>query len=340
MSEGGPIGEFIDEIKTACLRAKKMVQQILVFSRKSDQEFTPININSVVRESINLIRATIPSTISISVHIPESEETIIGDSTQISQVMLNLCSNSAHAMRETGGTLDITVIRFSSKDKERRQYFDLPDGEYMELSVRDTGHGIMPDIIERIFDPYFTTKGVGEGSGMGLAVVHGIVTAHNGKIRVESVQGKGTSIRIAFPVVNEQPENEKESSGTLFGGNEKLLIVDDEKSIITLLSYLFERLGYTVTSKTDPVEAYKVFENDPRGFDLMITDMTMPNMTGFDLTGKIKALRADIPVILCTGYSDLIDEQKAIEAGIARYIMKPLAIYNVAETVRRVLDNR
>jgi PAS domain S-box-containing protein len=340
LSEGGPIEEFIDEIKIACLRAKKMVEQILVFSRKSDQEFTPISINSVVKESINLIRATIPSTVSISVHIPETEDTIIGDSTQISQVMLNLCSNAAHAMRETGGTLDITVIRFNTKDREKIEYYDLPNGEYTELIVTDTGHGILPGIIERIFDPYFTTKGVGEGSGMGLAVVHGIVTAHNGKIRVESTTGKGTSIRIVFPVVNEQPEKEKESSGTLFGGRERILIIDDEKSIVTLLTYLFERLGYTVISKIDPVDAYRFFESDPQGFDLMITDMTMPKMTGFELTRKVKALRPDMPVILCTGYSDLIDEQRALEAGIAKYIMKPLALYNVAETVRRVLDER
>ncbi|NLD39591.1 MAG: response regulator [Desulfatiglans sp.] len=340
ISEGGPVGEFIDEIKTACLRAKKMVEQILVFSRKSDQEFSPISINRVIRESINLIRATIPSTISISVNIPESDDNIIGDSTQISQVMLNLCANSAHAMRETGGALDISVIRFGARDRERIKYYDLPNGEYAELIVKDTGHGILPDIMERIFDPYFTTKGVGEGSGMGLAVVHGIVTVHNGKIRVESIPGKGTTIRVVFPVVNEQPEKENESSGTLFGGSESILIIDDEKSIVTLLTYLFERLGYRVTSGTDPVETCKVFENDPNRFDLIITDMTMPKMTGFDLTRRVKALRADIPVILCTGYSDLIDEQRAAEAGIAKYIMKPLALYNVAETVRRVLDNR
>ncbi len=340
ISEGGAPLEFIDEIKTACLRAKKMVEQILVFSRKSDQEFAPININRVIRESINLIRATIPSTISISVNIPESDDNIIGDSTQLSQVMLNLCANSAHAMRETGGALDISVIRFGARDRERIKYYDLPDGEYAELIVKDTGHGIQPDIIERIFDPYFTTKGVGEGSGMGLAVVHGIVTAHNGKIRVESAPGKGTTIRIAFPVVNEQPEKENESSGTLFRGSERILIIDDEKSIVTLLTYLFERLGYTVTSGTDPVEICKVFENDPDKFDLIITDMTMPKMTGIDLTRKVKALRPDMPVILCTGYSDLIDEQRAIEAGIEKYIMKPLALYNVAETVRRVLDSR
>jgi PAS domain S-box-containing protein len=340
MSEGGHVGEFIDEIKTACLRAKKMVERILVFSRKSDQAFAPISINKVIRESINLIRATIPSTISISVNIPESDDNIIGDSTQISQVMLNLCANSAHAMRETGGTLDISVVRLGVRDREKIDYYDLPGGEYAELTVKDTGHGIMPDILERIFDPYFTTKGVGEGSGMGLAVVHGIVTAHNGKIRVESTPGKGTAIRIVFPVVNEQPEKENESSGTLFGGSERILIIDDEKSIVTLLTYLFERLGYTVTSGTDPVETCKLFENDPNRFDLIITDMTMPRMTGFDLIRRIKALRPDIPVILCTGYSDLIDEQRAFEAGIAKYIMKPLALYNVAETVRRVLDNR
>ncbi|NLA75543.1 MAG: PAS domain-containing protein, partial [Deltaproteobacteria bacterium] len=179
LSEGGPIDEFVDEITTACLRAKKMVEQILVFSRKSDQLFAPISINSVIRESVNLIRATIPSTVSISVNIPEAEDFIIGDSTQISQVMLNLCANSAHAMRETGGKLDITVIRFGSKDRQKLQYYSLPNGEYAELIVKDTGHGIMPGIMERIFDPYFTTKGVGEGSGMGLSVVHGIVSAHN-----------------------------------------------------------------------------------------------------------------------------------------------------------------
>lgn len=340
LSEGGQIDEFIEEIKTACMRAKKMVQQILVFSRKSEQAFTPLCLNNVIRESVNLIRATVPSTISISVNIPNSEDFIIGDTTQISQVMLNLCANSAHAMRESGGKLDITVARFGKRDQKKLHFFNLPDGEYLELSVTDTGHGIMPGIIERIFDPYFTTKGVGEGSGMGLAVVHGIVTAHNGKIRVESNPGKGTSIRIAFPVVNEQPAEEKESSENLFRGSERILIIDDEKSIITMLTYLFERLGYTVTSGTDPVEVYRLFEKEPHGFDLIITDMTMPKMTGFDLARNAKRIRPDIPIILCTGYSDLVDEESALEAGIEKYIMKPLAIYNVAETVRKVLDSR
>ncbi len=337
--DGDPVDEFMDEIRTACLRAKKMVEQILVFSRKADQAFSPINIKKVISESVKLIRSTIPSTITISLNITDSEDIIIGDSTQISQVMLNLCANSAHAMRETGGTLDVTVNRFNTRDKALIQYYDVKDGDYVEVMVSDTGHGILPGIMDRIFDPYFTTKATGEGSGMGLAVVHGIVTAHNGKIRVESTPGKGTTIRIAFPVVCDQPEKEKESQNMLFEGTEKILIIDDEKSITALLTHLFERLGYSVTAGTDPVEIYETFEKNPFGYNLIITDMTMPKMTGLDLAKKVKEVRPDMPIILCTGYSDIIDEEKALEFGITKFIMKPLALYSVAESVRQVLDN-
>ncbi|MBN2418569.1 MAG: response regulator [Deltaproteobacteria bacterium] len=338
--EGGePVEAYIDEIRTACFRAKKMVEQILVFSRKSDQEFLPISINKVIEESVKLIRSTIPSTISISLNLSDKEDIITGDSTQISQVMLNLCVNSAHAMRETGGTLDISVSGFDAGDKSMIQYYNLPEGKYVEIKVGDTGHGIHPDILGRIFDPYFTTKGVGEGSGMGLAVVHGIVTGHNGRIRVESAPGKGTVVRMVFPAVYEQPIIENDSVDTLFRGTEKILIADDEKSITLLLTHLFERLGYSVTAGNDPVEVYKVFENDPNGFDLLLTDMSMPRMTGADLIRKIKAIRPDMPVILCTGYSDMMDEQKAVELDVSSFVLKPLALYNVAETVRKILDS-
>ena len=339
LGDGEQVDEYVDEIRIACLRAKKMVEQILVFSRKSDKKFSPVSVNKVISESVKLIRSTIPSTISISLKLSDMNETIIGDSTQMSQVMLNLCANASHAMCETGGTLDITVTGFGTKDKSLIKYYELSEGDYIEIMVSDTGHGISPRIIGRIFDPYFTTKGVGEGSGMGLAVVHGIVTGHNGKIRVESTPGKGTAVRMAFPVVSEQPEKETESSHTLFRGSEKILITDDENSIIAMLTHLFERLGYDVTASIDPVKIYETFEKDPSGFDLLITDMTMPKMTGYDLAKRIKALRPDMPIILCTGYSDMIDEKKAMEIGISRFIMKPLALYTVAETVRQILDN-
>ncbi len=184
LDDGEPVDEYVEEIRVACFRAKKMVEQILVFSRKSEKEFSPISVNKIIGESVKLVRSTIPSTISISLKLPDMNETIIGDSTQISQVMLNLCTNASHAMRETGGTLDITVTGFGTKDKSLIKYYELAEGDYIEVMVSDTGHGISPGIIGRIFDPYFTTKGVGEGSGMGLAVVHGIVTEHNGRIRV------------------------------------------------------------------------------------------------------------------------------------------------------------
>ncbi|MGD9159199.1 MAG: response regulator [Desulfobacteraceae bacterium] len=338
--DGEPVEQFVEEIRVACLRAKKMVEQILVFSRKSDQELLPVSVNQIVDEAVKLIRSTIPSTISISLNLPDKEDIITGDATQMSQVMLNLCANSAHAMRETGGALDITVAGFDTGNETLMQYYDLPDGRYIEIKVSDTGHGINPGIIDRIFDPYFTTKGVGEGSGMGLAVVHGIVTGHEGRIRVESVHGEGTVVRMVFPAVYKQPKKEKEQADTLFSGTEKILIADDEKSITLLLTRLFGRLGYSVTSGTDPVEVYEAFKNDPEGFDLLITDMAMPNMTGADLSRKVKEIRPDMPVILCTGYSDLIDEENAMEYGISRFIMKPLELYDVAETVREILDKK
>ena len=339
LAEEEPVEHFVEEIRVACLRAKKMVEQILVFSRKSDQEFLPMSVNKVINESVKLIRSTIPSTISISLNLPDSDDIIIGDTTQISQVMLNLCANSAHAMRENGGILEITVAEFDTGNDTLMQYYDLPDGRYIEIKVSDTGHGINPGIIDRIFDPYFTTKGIGEGSGMGLAVVHGIIIGHKGKIRVESIPGDGTVVRMAFPAVYEQPKKEKEPVDTFLRGSEKILIADDEKGITLILTHMLERLGYSVISGTDPVKVFEEFEKNPHGFDLLITDMSMPGLTGADLAKRIKAIRPDMPVILCTGYSELIDEQKAAEYGISRFVMKPLALYNVAETVREILDS-
>jgi CheY-like chemotaxis protein len=253
--------------------------------------------------------------------------------------MMNLCINSSQAMEETGGVLDILVETTSLNEKTSARYPDLTPGGWLMITVSDTGPGINPDIIDRIFDPYFTTKAVGKGSGMGLAVVHGIVKNHHGTIFVESKPGKGTSFTIFFPLVTEQPVAGVKASGVIpRGAGEKILFVDDEASITEMIGMMLERLGYKVQTTTSPVDALELFRTKPDGFDLVLTDMTMPKMTGVRLSEKLKEIRRDIPVVICTGYSAVIDEEKAESIGIDGFVMKPIEMSDIAKTIHHILD--
>jgi PAS domain S-box-containing protein len=330
----------LEEIKTASLRAKNIVKQLLSFSRKTDQKLQPIQIASVIKDALKFLRSTIPTTINIHQDIQTSDETILADPTQINQIIMNLCINASHAMEQTGGELNVTVAKVILDDNSAKDYPDLKCSDYVKIMVSDTGPGIDPEIIDQIFDPYFTTKEVGKGSGMGLAVVQGIVKNHNGTISVDCSLGKGTKFSILFPLAKEKPIVEAQTTKDIPRGDETILFVDDEISIVKMVQRMFKRLGYKVETSTTPQDALELFSSNPDHFDLVITDMTMPQMTGVKLSEKLMALRKDIPIIVCSGYSNLVDEEKAKELGLAAYVMKPINMQETAQTIRNVLDKK
>ena len=338
--EWNPARQNLDEVRKACLRAKDVVSQILSFSRKAEVEQRLINLAPVVNESLKLLRSSIPTSIDIRQNISNDTDDILGDTTQIHQIMINLCTNAAHAMENEGGILEITIENITIDEDTASRYPQLHPGPYVHLSVSDTGDGMETEVVDRIFDPYFTTKGVGKGTGLGLSVVHGIVNSHNGRISVESSAGKGTTFKILFPAVEKQIPEKPKKLEELPTGQERILFVDDENAMVSLNQQRLERLGYKVTGKTDPSEALEFFRSDPNQFDLVITDMTMPRMTGDKLAQEVLKIRSDIPIIICTGYSNRMSEAKAQELGIRKYIEKPIEMENLARSVREVLDGK
>ena len=338
--EWNPARQNLDEVRKACLRAKEVVTQILSFSRKTETEEKQLNITSIVHESLKLLRASIPTSIEIRRNIASDVDNIFGDSTEIHQIMMNLCTNAAHAMEDEKGTLEITVENRTIDESAGPRYPELRPGPHVQLSISDTGCGISPEVIDRIFDPYFTTKDVGKGTGLGLSIAHGIVKNHNGRISVESKIGKGSTFRILFPSVEGKIKEKSKEFKELPGGTETILFVDDEGAMVNLNQQRLERLGYKVIPKTDPSEALAFFLADPDQIDLIITDMTMPQMTGDRLAEEILKIRSDMPIILCTGYNSRISEERAKEIGIRKYIEKPTEAANLARSVREVLDDK
>jgi len=337
--EWNPAKLNLKEIRTASLRARDVVRQLLSFARKTRLEKKPTNIVPIIKESLKLIRSSIPTSIDIHRNIPADVDTILADPTQINQVLINLCTNANHAMPD-GGIIDVTLKNVVLNENITGQYPDLHPGRYVNLTVSDTGHGIPEEDIDRIFDPYFTTKEVGKGTGMGLAVIHSIVKEHNGIMTVKSELGKGTTFTIFFPVVEKEAVIENKTDEKLPMGNEKILFIDDEQSIVNIARQILERLGYEVDAKMSSTEALELFRSKPDQFDLVITDLTMPKMTGDKLVKEILNIRPDIPVILCTGFSEKIDEKIAKEIGAAGYIEKPINQHDFAFKVRKVLDKK
>ncbi len=337
--EWNPAKNCLEEIRSASLRAKDVVWNILSFTRKSITEREPVSISPIIRDSFKLLRATIPSTIEMLQNISCKNDTVMADPTQINQVLVNLCTNSAHAMRKEGGVLDVSLENVTLDEKTVAQYEDLSPGNHVKLTVKDTGHGIKPDIIDRIFDPYFTTKGIGEGTGMGLAVINGIVKNHDGIINVKNELEKGTVVEVLLPITEAKNEPEVMEPDDLPTGNEKILFVDDEESLLKMGHLMLIYLGYQVETNTNPDEALELFRSKPDNFDLVITDMTMPQMTGDKLAKELMEIRPYIPVIISTGFSEKIDEHKAKEMGIHAFTMKPLVMRDLAVTVRKVLDD-
>jgi two-component system, cell cycle sensor histidine kinase and response regulator CckA len=329
----------IEQILKATDRAKDLVQQILTFSRKTEREKKPLMLSPIVKEVVKFMRASLPTTIEIIQTIDVTSDTIIADPTQMHQVLMNLCTNAGHAMKEAGGVLEIGLGKIFIKAEDLLHRPSLRRGHYLELTVRDTGQGISQDTMVRIFEPYFTTKEKGEGTGMGLAVVHGIVKEHGGEIRVYSEVGKGTIFRVYLPLLEMQLEDEKDmEEAPLPGKGETILFVDDEKIVVDLNKQLLEGLGYRVMAETDPVRALEVYKEDPEIFDLLITDKTMPQLTGFDLAREIRSICTGMPVILCTGFQEKEDMGKLAADRINQFIIKPARISSMAKAIRDVLD--
>lgn len=329
----------LEQILKATNRATDLVRQILLFSRMGEQERQPVTILSSIKEALNLLRASLPATIEIRRIVTAHPDTqLLGDPTQIHQVMLNLCTNAAHAMREKGGTLEVELAEAELSHEDLASEPDLNPGTYVRLSVRDTGHGIEREMLDRIFEPFFSTKGPFEGTGMGLAVVHGIVKRHDGFIRVSSEVGQGTTFDVYFPklAVAEAPSDT--NAMEIPRGHGRILFVDDEVALTRVAREMLESLGYQVTVENGAIQALETFKGRSSAFDLVITDYTMPKMTGLELAEAILAIRPEIPVILCSGYSEMISEGKLEQTGIREFIMKPVRLREIADVVRRVIQ--
>ncbi|MCF7862211.1 PAS domain S-box protein [Candidatus Woesearchaeota archaeon] len=334
-SEGKLYDHFM-EIHNSAKRAKGLVQQILAFSRQSDVEKKPLKLNNVITEVSQLIRASIPTTINIEQEL-EGNCYISGNPNQIHQILMNLITNAQHAMEDEGGTLEIKLKK-TELSPSKVENNGLNHGKYVVLSVTDSGTGIPLHIINRIFDPYFTTKKGDKGTGLGLSVVHGIVRDHGGLIEVDSVLGRGTKFDVYLPTLETHVSNNPSPTGQIYKGNQSILYVDDEQSITKLGKLTLERYGYTVTTRNSSTDALELFRNNPQRFDLVITDLTMPNMTGIELAGQIKNLRHETGVILCTGFSEKMDDNQAASYGIDRVVLKPLARNDMLKTVYEVLE--
>jgi CheY-like chemotaxis protein len=285
-----------------------------------------------------MIRATIPTTIEIQQDLESSTGVILADLTQINQVLLNLCTNSAQAMAEKGGILTVGLFDVNLDSDNVVLYPNADPGTYVKLMVKDTGTGIAPANLDRIFDPYFTTKGAGKGTGMGLAVAYGIIKSHGGHIKVYSELGKGATFEVLFPRIESEAISDDKNIDMSPMGNERILFIDDEDFLVDLAKRMLEKLGYQVVVKQSPIEALEIFKDQPDKFDLVISDMTMPGLTGVELAKQVIAIRSDIPFILCTGYNEHVSEEKIKSFGIKEFIMKPLEIKVLARTIRRALE--
>lgn len=336
-SESKP-SAYLGEVVKASERARDLVQQILTFSRQSDEELHPIMVVPVIKEALKLLQASIPSTIQIRQSIKARDTVVCADPTKIHQVIMNLCTNAYHAMFEEGGTLTVSAEETDLGQEPSALFQDLPPAPHLVLTVSDTGTGIPSEIMDKIFDPYFSTKEKEKGTGLGLAVVRGIVESLSGVIRVSSRVGEGSVFTVILPSVRMDVPDTEERPTLLHGGGERILFVDDEPGIAELGKSLLESLGYQVVSVTNSIEAFGLFSSEPDLFDLVVTDFTMPGLTGMKLAEKILTLRPDTPIIIHTGQSDRFSEEDAAAAGIAGCIRKPFRAIAFADAVRRTLD--
>ena len=338
--EDSPLHDSLERVFNGAKIARDLAKQILTFSRQKDHEMKPLKVHLVIKEALELVESFLPSTIEISQNIKTDCRLVMADPTQIHQIVMNLCTNAFHAMEETGGKLTITFKDVELAVKDLKDSVMIP-GTYVCLTVADTGQGMKQSIIDRIFEPYFTTKKEGKGTGLGLAILHGIVKSHGGHISFYSEPGKGAEFKVYLPVIKKQKETSKvETDASIQKGDERILLVDDQDIIVQMEKQMLEQLGYHVTDRISSVDVLEVFRADPDKFDLVITDMTMPNMTGEQLADELIKIRFDIPVILCTGFSEKMSEEKAKAMGIKGFLMKPVLMKDLSSTIRKVLDGQ
>jgi PAS domain S-box-containing protein len=338
LPEGSEGRENLSRVLSAAQRARDLVGQILAFSRRSDQKLLPIHVTPLVKETLKLLRASLPTTVEIRQVLASSADTVLADPTQIHQVVLNLCTNAGQAMRERGGALTVSLDDVVIDSDFAARHPSLREGPCLRLTVSDTGPGMTREVMERIFEPFFTTKGPGEGTGLGLSVVDGIVKSHGGAISVYSESGQGTTFQVFLPLTKAAAEAEAAPEGEVPGGTERLLVVDDEPAIVDLECKVLERLGYRVTGTTSPAEALASFRASPDGFDLLVSDLTMPGLTGVALTEEIRRLRPRLPVVLCTGFSHALPQGTFDALGIRGIVLKPVTARALGLAVRRELD--
>ena len=340
MPRWNPVRHNLEKAHRACLRGKDLVKQIQIFNQQTEPKMTPTRVTPIIEETIKFLRSSIPSSVEICHDIIGGSDLVIADPIQINQVLIDLCTNSAHAMGQNGGTLEISLENVTLDKETATSYDDLPAGSYLRLAVSDTGNGIEPDILHRIFDPYFTTKEPGEGTGMGLSVAIGIIRNHNGTIKAYSEQVKGAVFHIYLPLFEGEVSEKTGKEELLPTGSERILFIDDEQELVNLGRQVLGRLGYSVITRTSSSEALDLFRKDPDQFDLVITDLTMPTMTGDRLAKELIKLRPDVSIILCSGSIEHTLIDKAKDLGIKVILTKPVAMKNFANTVRKVLDEK
>ncbi|MCX8043482.1 MAG: PAS domain S-box protein, partial [Desulfobacterota bacterium] len=336
-AEHSPEETSLMEILHAARRARDLVRQILTFSRQTEQERKPLHIAPVIKETLRFLGSSLPASITIEHDIDTETDVILTDPTHIHQIIMNLCTNAIHAMKQTGGVLRVMLRPVELTPEDAVLMPDLVPGSYLMLTVSDTGHGIPADIIDRIFDPYFTTKPHGEGTGLGLSVVHGIVKQHGGAIRVHSTEGTGACFELWFPRHTDDVGATPEEHQPVQGGSGKILFVDDDPAVAKMGQEMLERLGYRVVAVTSSSAALEVFHAAPNRYDLLITDKTMPGMDGFELAAAARRIRPDLPIMVVTGFSDAEDPEKARTLGIQEMVMKPLLLPEIAAKIRRLL---
>jgi PAS domain S-box-containing protein len=333
-----PAHRRLELVLKGAYRGRDLVKQILAFSRKSEHEKKPVSIGNILNDALPLIRASLPSTIEIRKNTFTKNDIVFADQTQIHQVMLNLCANAAYAMRDKGGVLEIILADENIGPDDQYLNHGLKPGPYIRLTISDTGCGMEPEVVERIFDPFFTTKPTGEGTGLGLSVVHGIVKSHDGNIRAYSEPGHGSSFNIFIPKFEANSADDVKHEESVRGGKESILVVDDEDLLIEMNKQRLGRLGYTIAGSTSSVEALEVFRREPNKFDLVITDYTMPHMTGLELARELLRMRPDLSIILCSGLNEPVPVEKIREVGIKEFFVKPIGNNEFVKTIRRVLD--
>ncbi len=331
------ISPYLDNALTASLRSRDLVRQILTFSHQKAPELKPVNLALVLDEACRLLRSAMPTTIAMQNTLSPRQLAINADSTQVQEVLINLCNNAVRAM-DGQGTLKIAVELLNIGLTDIPTQFNVAPGKFAKLSVQDDGSGMIPEDLERIFDPFFTTKGVGEGTGMGLAVVHGILETHGGFAKVKSEFGRGSTFEVYFPVIDTTPIEIPSPAPDLPRGNERILLIDDEKLLAATWGELLSEFGYQVTTETSSKKALEIFTQNPEQFDLVITDQTMPELTGMDLIKQLHRVCPGQPTILCTGYIDQINDAEALELGFSDFLMKPLDLQKLSQTIRQVLD--